>query len=513
MRTFQNYFRWKKSITMADLLSDYKKREIEWKLKLNSEFPLKYVTQQAAQQYDFLCCVEIPWPLLRQWCELLESTSGEDVNYVDLLNATVVDGWFCLKRSNERIDELLRKKSQTVRLTYQKTSERKRTELDSKVYSLCVRRGELESVEALKSEALISCKEVEEWRKMYADLENEKKKLYEEMKQEVNKMEAEITDLTQVNKELSDFIKDLEERENLKCQGKKITDVGTKQKGRKLRILKNKVQCALWFCESFGLELSQVKFYDGKEGTHLLNWETSFETLGEEDNKKIEQILFLLDKFCVGDEVYHELTMHTDDLPKSYLIKQLRSNLNKTYTIERTQGKFPGAAINFTSTLKEHIKELLIEKPELKDEVIEVKLSGDGARMSRTTNFMMFSFALLQTKESILSSKSNRTIAIVNCPEKYETMKTFLSSFFEEVNGLIDQGSISIDGNDMKLIFFLGDDMKFLLMIMGLNSATADYACLWCKIHKDDRWDISKPADHYNKEPLKRTLDEIKKTL
>ena len=291
----------------------------------------------------------------------------------------------------------------------------------------------------------------------------------------------------------------------------KITDVGTKQKGRKLRILKNKVQCALWFCESFGLELSQVKFYDGKEGTHLLNWETSFETLGEEDNKKIEQILFLLDKFCVGDEVYHELTMHTDDLPKSYLIKQLRSNLNKTYTIERTQGKFPGAAINFTSTLKEHIKELLIEKPELKDEVIEVKLSGDGARMSRTTNFMMFSFALLQTKESILSSKSNRTIAIVNGPEKYETMKTSLSSFFEEVNGLIDQGSISIDGNDIKLNFFLGGDMKFLLMIMGLNSATADYACLWCKIHKDDRWDISKPADHYNKEPLKRTLDEIKK--
>ena len=43
------------------------------------------------------------------------------------------------------------------------------------MYSLCVRRGELESVEALKSEALISCKEEEEWRKMYADLENEKK--------------------------------------------------------------------------------------------------------------------------------------------------------------------------------------------------------------------------------------------------------------------------------------------------------------------------------------------------
>lgn len=106
-----------------------------------------------------------PLPLLREWCELLESTSGRDVNYVDLLNTTVVDGWFCLKHSNERIDELLRRNSILARLGYKKTSGRKRKELDSKMHSLCVRRGELESLEALKSEALNSYKEVEEWRK------------------------------------------------------------------------------------------------------------------------------------------------------------------------------------------------------------------------------------------------------------------------------------------------------------------------------------------------------------
>lgn len=53
--------------------------------------------------------------------------------------------------------------------------------------------------------------------------------------------------------------------------------------------------------------------------------------------------------------------------------------------------------------------------------------------------------------------------------------------------------------------------MKFLLMIMGINSATADYACLWCKIHKDDRWDTSKPFSHYNEAPQWRNLEEIKK--
>ena len=51
---------------MADLLSEYKRQEIEWQLKLSSEFPLEYVRRQAASQYDFLCCVEIPWPLLRK---------------------------------------------------------------------------------------------------------------------------------------------------------------------------------------------------------------------------------------------------------------------------------------------------------------------------------------------------------------------------------------------------------------------------------------------------------------
>ena len=56
----------------------------------------------------------------------------------------------------------------------------------------------------------------------------------------------------------------------------------------------------------------------------------------------IERVLFLLDRFCVGDEVYHELSFSIEGLPKSYLIKQLRGELNKTYHKERMTGPFPG---------------------------------------------------------------------------------------------------------------------------------------------------------------------------
>lgn len=44
----------------------------------------------------------------------------------------------------------------------------------------------------------------------------------------------------------------------------------------------------------------------------------------------------------------------------------------------------------------------------------------------------------------------------------------------------------------MELEFFLGGDVKFFLMIMGINFVIVDYFCVWCKVYKDDRWDISK---------------------
>ena len=131
------------------------------------------------------------------------------------------------------------------------------------------------------------------------------------------------------------------------------------------------------------------------------------------------------------------MSVLSEDLPRSYLIKQKRSALNKTYHIERTHGQCPGARINFTSTLSEHVKDLLAQKPELQEDGIQVKLSGDGARMTRLTNIMMFSFALLQ-EENVMSSKS---VAIINGKEEYETVATSLHDFFQEVNLLIEKGT------------------------------------------------------------------------
>jgi len=67
----------KQRVKMSEVLSAYKKQKQEWALKLFSETPLHYAKQQASQQYEFLFCVEIPWPLLRLWVDLLDGNSVE----------------------------------------------------------------------------------------------------------------------------------------------------------------------------------------------------------------------------------------------------------------------------------------------------------------------------------------------------------------------------------------------------------------------------------------------------
>lgn len=196
-----------------------------------------------------------------------------------------------------------------------------------------------------------------------------------------------------------------------------------------------------------------IKLQDDNGASYSLDYKTppaGVSDLSQDNQSNLEKVLFLPDIFCVGDEVYHELSVFSEDLPRSYLIKQLKSDLNKKYYIERTLGHCSGAKIDCTSTLTDHVKVLLAQRPELQEGKIQIKLSGDVARMTRSTNFMMFSFVLLQ-EQNFMSSKSNRTVAIINGKEEYETIATSLHDFFQEVTSLIQKGTKVIDGKEMKL--------------------------------------------------------------
>ena len=139
-------------------------------------------------------------------------------------------------------------------------------------------------------------------------------------------------------------------------QGKTFLEVGKHQQERKLQTLTTRVEQALWFSESFGLHLDSVKLVDDSGKDHCLSIRSekaskSYNELPNEEQQDIRQVLFIMDKFCIGEAAYHEITCCPGggELPRSYLVKQCKENLNKLCSIERTPERMGLLLISMTN--------------------------------------------------------------------------------------------------------------------------------------------------------------------
>jgi hypothetical protein len=119
--------------------------------------------------------------------------------------------------------------------------------------------------------------------------------------------------------------------------------------------------------ESFGFKLYSIKIenLDGKitEINYSENGCSSkinFQQLPQNDKTTIRALLYIMDKCCVGDSAYHEMSMLVDGLPRSYLIKQCRNAQNAISHITRTAGKHPGAQMSYKGELREQIRNKVI---------------------------------------------------------------------------------------------------------------------------------------------------------
>ena len=538
-------------------MSDVRPPDYIFNTKLAPQPPsLKYVSQSMAENVAFT--FDIPFPMLKAWNEFLDKPKNEEAEeeehvdgeltegpirwelfqqrmrkkyktYTDLFELIIPDNLFSIKKSDEvrkELNESLRKLASSVNSQYRQIRGRKGQALNSKIKKFHVFERHVQSVAELEreNEQLRELntslhEEIEEWKSNYANLEEEKRVMFQEMQAEIRTLQNDVEKAETTNKELLDYI-ELIQRAQQDYKGKDISEA--KKKSRTLKTFMTRAQTALWFAKSFGLEVESIAMKEIKTGSkhnatmasaeQQENTATGLGSLSEEEKEKVEQILFLLDKFCVGDSFYHELSMLNDDLPKSYLIKQRRTQLNDMCHIISTPGKAEGAEVSFKELLNERVQDFINQNPEFdfENESVKVKISGDGARMTRNTSFIILSFALLQNNSDLMSARGNHTIAIVKGSEKYETLKESFANVFSDINDLNSGNKITINGKEIALEFFLGGDYKFILIMLGLKGATSFYACAWCKVHKDKRWDMNYEEDYYNKPPLQRTLRELK---
>ena len=174
------------------------------------------------------------------------------------------------------------------------------------------------------------------------------------------------------------MVTSLEKRNDVQAQYKGKPLSASQNKTRTLKKFLTRAENALWFSKSFGLNIEHILVRENDTGVkHTLQMTSKLPTepqepgqnskynkLSEEDQIQIEQILYLLDKFCVGDSFNHELTMVTEGLPRSYLIQQCRNELNKVCHIDCLPGSQPGAKVHsIKDMIEQYVEEYLQEHP------------------------------------------------------------------------------------------------------------------------------------------------------
>jgi Na+/phosphate symporter len=151
--------------------------------------------------------------------------------------------------------------------------------------------------------------------------------------------------------------------------------------------------------------------------------------------------------------------MKTGDLPKLHSIVSLREKTNNTFVINRTPGNITGAYVSLRSELTDIIKNRTTNH----EDKLQIQISGDGAKVTRISNFIVNSFSILSAEK--LSADEQKVLAIVKSSENYENLSASLSPVFSEINELYASGNVKVDDKLYDLDIFFGSDMKFMHLL------------------------------------------------
>ena len=162
---------------------------------------------------------------------------------------------------------------------------------------------------------------------------------------------------------------------------------------------------------------------------------------------------------------------------------QCQEDINSLYHFERIPGNIPGTYVSLESELiKYHVN------PET--DKIKIKISGDGSKVSRISNFVMLSFSVI-TDDLTLSSNDQNVFCIVNYKEDYDHLKLAWKPIFQKINTLCEITSIEVHGKHFDLNILMGGEMKFLQLVLGLGGSLCNYSCPWNRVHKNHKRHIT----------------------
>ena len=370
-----------------------------------------------------------------------------------------------------------------------------------------------------RSKKLVAWKN-EDWEFSISHVESKRQLLAGKRKAEImldkeivkrQKLEKEVAILTNTNKQQADIIKSKKSYSS----AKKWNDCSRQQQYNRKRQLGDTIKTALSFCEAKGFEpklveiqnkdTKKTEIFDICNGT-FLGKETAVSSKVVKD--KVHSALFVKDKYSISDQAFHEISMITPGLPSCSTVKKLALSMNSEFEISPCPNEIIGVQQSLRVRIAYRIKSLLEKTKENADlpNTIRIKLTGDGTRIARGLNVVNVAFTILEEGTKARSVAGNHTIAIMKVSESYDELIKGLRDICQEAR---DLEMITVDERIFKITFFLGGDWKFLATVNGLEHANANFACIWCKCAKTQRFDMHLKWSISDVQKGARTIEEI----
>ena len=86
-----------------------------------------------------------------------------------------------------------------------------------------------------------------------------------------------------------------------------------------------------------------------------------------------------------------------------------------------------------------------------------------------------FTFTLLDENQAC-SAAGNHILAVFKQPESYDCLKLDIIKKVEELK------EVDVDGITSNVAYYFGGNWKFLAVVIGIDAAFSNYACIWCKM-------------------------------
>ena len=152
--------------------------------------------------------------------------------------------------------------------------------------------------------------------------------------------------------------------------------------------------------------------------------------------------------------------------------------MNSLWNIIPTPNGILGVQQSLEDRLTIRLSRLLAISPEdavfKQKKMLRVKLSGDGTRIGKRLHVTNFTFTILDDEGPIAhTSEGNHIHAIVKVSDKYELLKLALEDICHDVERL---NEIKVKSEMFSIEYFLGGDLKFLAIAVGIDSARSKYA-------------------------------------